>query len=852
MVAVDMGYFAAQDVRPAEYCRQRVRDCDIYVAIVGFRYGSMVPDAEVSYTELEFIEATATDKLRLVFLLDEPASTGVEADADRSMVEGFRQRLRNAGLIVRGFDSPANLELEVFHALINTVGPRRSALPRELPPDVSANSDSVAVGRAGQAHVHIASRPKDARGQAADALARNALERWENESAKRRLDSMAMPVRWRWSRLGEDPAENQRYWEPGPRFDPLPGVPAMEWNAPPEGGIDSLYSAYGTAASGRVVVLGEAGSGKSAVAVLTVVKALKDCAKLSDSVSARVPVPVLLTVTGWNPKPDRENNLLDWLTARLVADYPFLRGYGHNAARELIRERDRIALFLDGFDEMAAEPRREAIEQLESARCRVVLFSRTEHFEATTARQRRFRAVALELLPLTSAAAAEYLPRCAPQQPMPEPWKRLISHVENEPDSVLSRALDSPLALTLIRDGFPEGESPGELPMPGQFTTKDEVVTYLVARLPEVVYRHAGAARYELDDVRHWLGTIASLMGDKRSLDWRRMHHTEDASPRARIAMTGAVGMLVSAPTGAMMFSHLGKFTTLHRGGIIYGTLYMTVIGLIFGLAVGSISELREKNELKSDRHLFNPAIGLIVGLGVTLEAGRLSGYSYSLAAGLLAGGATAYSAARSPANSRSRIRYHRWKQLYRRLDLVTGCIAALPIAVASWQANGPAYGLFASAVTTAAVALMAGASRPSARTDLPVDPPTSQKQDLQRSVIFGLVTGLCLGVPFGLRNGLGSGSLSGFVIALGHIFLIGLACWGAVSDVWRSTLFLFQLHHRNRFPLRGLRFLNEAYDLGILRAEGVTYQFRHARLQDHLTQRSYMTNVAAARCGRI
>src|SRR6266566_5199619 len=37
---VDMGYFTARDDKPAEYCQARVRQCDVYVGLIGLRYGS--------------------------------------------------------------------------------------------------------------------------------------------------------------------------------------------------------------------------------------------------------------------------------------------------------------------------------------------------------------------------------------------------------------------------------------------------------------------------------------------------------------------------------------------------------------------------------------------------------------------------------------------------------------------------------------------------------------------------------------------------------------------------------------------------------------------------------------------
>jgi hypothetical protein len=120
---VDMRFFGAQGAPPAEYCRARVRECDVYVAVIGFRYGSMVPKANVSYTELEFLEAGHSGLPRLVFLLDPDAPVPPSiVDRDRTHIEAFRERVYAADVIVQTFRSSEQLEMLVYQAITSPQG----------------------------------------------------------------------------------------------------------------------------------------------------------------------------------------------------------------------------------------------------------------------------------------------------------------------------------------------------------------------------------------------------------------------------------------------------------------------------------------------------------------------------------------------------------------------------------------------------------------------------------------------------------------------------------------------------------------------------------------------------------
>ncbi len=124
---MDMAYFTARDQRPADYCREVVATADVYVAVVGFRYGSLVPDVDqTSYTQFEFETATDRGIPRLVFVLDEDSDRlGLPARALADLESGalqndFRTRLRqpSIGLTLCSVDGVEQFETALYQALV--------------------------------------------------------------------------------------------------------------------------------------------------------------------------------------------------------------------------------------------------------------------------------------------------------------------------------------------------------------------------------------------------------------------------------------------------------------------------------------------------------------------------------------------------------------------------------------------------------------------------------------------------------------------------------------------------------------------------------------------------------------
>src|SRR5689334_8307483 len=119
--AMAMEEFGARDADAGAFCTRRVRDCDIFVGILGHCYGTVDSESVKSFTELEFEAAASLNKPRLVFMLREDAPIQihlVEPDELRKRQATFRQasateRIRDT------FTTPDDLAIRVTRALRN-------------------------------------------------------------------------------------------------------------------------------------------------------------------------------------------------------------------------------------------------------------------------------------------------------------------------------------------------------------------------------------------------------------------------------------------------------------------------------------------------------------------------------------------------------------------------------------------------------------------------------------------------------------------------------------------------------------------------------------------------------------
>lgn len=661
---------------------------------------------------------------------------------------------------------------------------------------------------------------------AAGKLASAVRDQWEAEERRRRVHDprpLAVSFRLAGARLS-DHWENIR--RTPPRTDPGP--------LPLDGPLDRIVQKYRSIPSGRLVVLGAAGAGKTILALRFVL----------DWLRARTPgpVPVVFGLGSWNPE---TTPLRDWMCDQLVRDYgltaPDPSAPERNLAGALV-DGGWILPVLDGFDEIAKGLRGEALEALNLTTTPLLLTSRPkEYARAVQAADVLTAAAVVELDDLTLSDLADYLARATrPGEAgglRSTVWEPVLAELHAQPRSPaadnLAAVLATPLMVAMARTIYSDasGRHPEELLDITAFPDAAALRKHLLAAFTPAAYKRppgsGGSAtgrrlrrHWTPERAEHWLGYLATHLVQCRTYDlaWWQLGTTMRRSSRTLVVgFLAALSFGLPTAIGNLPVDLIGTpygFEFALVRGLVVGFLHGLVAGVGFGLVYAFVSRgAREPSRVRvqifgrarEKRGSFVPrfkvgltfgipaALTLVlvdrgvvepIGLGDGLDGGLVGAILFAPGVGLAIG-------------------------------LVMGIMAWLEVPNDIGSAVSPA--------------ALLNDNRNNVVTQM-----------LLWALVFGLASGLgngLMGEPVAeIANGPLRGLLIGLVFGIEAAFAGGLGYglsftawgqWAALSRIW--------LPLTGRLPWALIAFLDDACERGVLRQAGAVYQFRHAELRDHL-----------------
>jgi NACHT domain-containing protein len=235
----------------------------------------------------------------------------------------------------------------------------------------------------------------------------------------------------------------------------------------------------------RLVILGDAGSGKTALATRLMLDTIAGRSKGD-------PVPVLISLSTWNPGSER---LASWVAQRLSVDYSAMHDKENTA--KLIRS-GLIVPVLDGLDEMPVQHQALAIKSINSlgAQYPLILTSRGEEYRELVANADVLTGAAvIQLERLAPLTVCSYLRRSTPPSREAE-WERVFKRITQRPRGHLAAALSTPLAISLVRSNYESAAaSPAEL-LDRKFKNENDILLHLIARLVPSVFPGPPADSY--------------------------------------------------------------------------------------------------------------------------------------------------------------------------------------------------------------------------------------------------------------------------------------------------------------------------------------------------------------------
>lgn len=580
-------------------------------------------------------------------------------------------------------------------------------------------------------------------------------------------------------------------------FLPAPGHDAA--GAGRKGTLDQIVGYYRKLQPQRMVITGEAGSGKTVLAIELILGLLKDR-------PVNAPVPVRMSAASLDTSRSAHSAVPEWIAGHLTQTYKMSEA----AARQLITTR-MVLPVLDGLDEMdSAEAPAYASRAGQAIRAcnayidgqekaAMVLTCRISQYEALEQAREWVRdAARVQVLPVAVPTARHFLTARATDKGR---WQPVLGKMEQPGGSPLTRAMSTPWRLTLAAAVYDQRD-----PATGRFLRDPADLISAAMDTEEIIRDHllglyilaataAHGSPYPADRVRRWLAVLAGYLhantpspaGSFTVIAGRPLSGTDlvmhELWPLAGPRMARIVAASIPTAIAASLIIFL--LTSGSIGSGLGGSFLAIAIGILGIITVAFLWMAWPNVEIVDFRRLktiprLRGQYGLTVGLTVGIVCGSALGFVFGIIAGPVAG-------------------------------LVAGIAVGLALGLA--------------VVLTVAPEAESGNYST-----------TNPQQIIGGAFALWLIVGLALGLAVGFAAGLKIGLAAGIVAGLACEVIMVAIC-GLTPMRYIGFLLCTRRWNDHPLPWRLGRFMHWSYQSGLMRIAGISYQFRHRELQDYLAR---------------